>query len=249
MIESGDSKVVVDALFGGFQADWCYVPPDSIVGKMRLASSPFDDIDLIAVTHVHRDHFVADIVRDHLRHNSKAVIVCPPQVEDKLRQSERYAEIQDRVRSVLPPQDSVVRFTVGNIDLRVLIGPHLPYYEEDAVTGEPVDRHRDVQNLEFLFTIAGRTVYHCGDADMNDRDRYFAFGFGEEPVDLALVPWWDARDQLSFQQKLVKDIIRPKAVILMHMSPPRPPRGHPERRTDVAGRVIVPREPLERWVF
>jgi L-ascorbate metabolism protein UlaG (beta-lactamase superfamily) len=249
MVECGDEKILIDALFGGWESPWYFSPPDSIVQLMSAAQAPFDEVDLIAVTHAHRDHFSAEIVMSYLQHNRQAELVCPPQVVQQLQADRQYAELEKRILVIAAPPDTAVATTVGGIQLRILPGRHSPYYEEDEATGETVDRHRDVQHLEYLFTINGRPLFHCGDAELNDFERYRKFGLGNEPIDLAFVPWWDASDQLSFHQRLVRDVFRPDRIILMHLMPDREPTGHPEQQEGVARQVVLPTHTMQTWTF
>ncbi len=249
MIDRDGRKILVDALFDGVTGRWCYSPPDSVVDLLRAAQPPFDSVDLIAVTHTHIDHFDPDLVSAHLKHNSQGILVCPEQGREKLRTSRHYPEIQDRIRFVSAPVDSMVAMEIAGIDVMVLTTQHSPYYEEDETTGETVDRHADIQHLEFVFTVGGRTLYHCGDSPMNDRERYERFGFGNERIDLAFLPWWDMGERLTFRQLLIRDVIRPEAAIMMHLIPGREPSGEPEKDKTIADTVIVPREPLEQWII
>ena len=71
MIKTGDKKILIDALFTGFEGS--YQLPQEVQEKLRLAQAPFDDVDLIIVTHAHGDHIDPDMVRQHLKNNPKAI--------------------------------------------------------------------------------------------------------------------------------------------------------------------------------
>jgi L-ascorbate metabolism protein UlaG (beta-lactamase superfamily) len=249
MVECGDKKFLVDAPIGGFKADWCYVPSDSLVELAKTAQPPFDNIDLIAVTHAHVDHFNIGITAAHMKNNPRAILVCPPQVAEKMATSPDYPEIKDRIRPVWLPGDTGTTIEIGDIKLHILCGHHGAYFETDTTTGESIDRHRDVQNLEILFTVKGWTLFHVGDSFMSNRETYKTFGLGTKNIDILFAQWWDARENPSFRQVLIRDIIRPDRVIFMHQSPGHPPRGNPERQTSVAKEVIVPTELMQKWVF
>ncbi len=248
LIECDQKKILIDALFGNFESDWCFVPSDSVVDLMVGARPPFDDVDIVAVTHAHVDHFNAGIVIDHLRHNRSGILVCPPDVAQALAGSAHYDEIRDRLRVVSPSLDSAVTITIAGVAIKARRTPHSPYLEEDESTGVSVDRHRNVQHLEYLFSVAGWVVYHSGDAGMHDLLRYKAYEYGTDSIDLAFVQWWSAGEMLTFRQKLVRDVIHPDRVILMHLSPGHRPGGHPEQQP-VAEEVIVPQHSMQRWVF
>jgi len=250
IIECGENKILVDALLGADDSPWYYLPSDSVEALMVAAESPFDGVDVIAVTHAHADHFDPDNVARHMKQDTGAILVCPPQAEEKMLSNPLYPEIRDRIHAVQAPADSVVVMDIAGIRLSVFPGHHSPYYESDSLTGETVDRHRNVQHLEFLFTADGCTVFHTGDALLNDFERYQKLGLGRDSIDLALVhEWRNAGEQLSFEQKLVHDVIRPERIILMHLTPGREPSGHPEQQVGIAREVIIPRQLMQTWSF
>ncbi len=239
LIECGGKKILIDAVFSRLEDEWCHIPSDSAIALMTGARPPFDDVDIIAVTHAHADHFDPRMVMDHLTHNRRGILVCPAQAAKTLEADPRYPQIKDRIRVVTVPVDSMTELTVAGVKVKAMGTAHI----------HSADSHRGVEHLEFLFTVGGRVFFHTGDAAMNDVRRYQAYGFGEKPIDLAFVNWWDAGERLTFRQTIIHDIIRPDRVIMTHMFPKRPPNGHPEQQQTVAREVIVPQQSLQRWVF
>lgn len=237
LIECADRKILVDALFGGFAEDWCFVPPDSVIDLMTAGKPPFNDIDIIGVTHAHTDHFNPRLVMDHLVHNRRGILVCPAQAAQKLETDPRYSDVKDRIRIMPMPTDSISELTISGIGVKAFKTPHL----------HAADAHRDIEHLEYLFTVGGRTIFHTGDSGLNDIRRYEGYGFGQKPIDLAFVCWWNGGEPLTFQRKLIRDILRPERIIMMHMAPHRPPAGHPEQEQTVAHEVFVPQYCLQRW--
>jgi L-ascorbate metabolism protein UlaG (beta-lactamase superfamily) len=66
LVKASNRKILVDALFGRFESDWCDVPSGPVIEKMEKGIEPFDQIDLILISHAHVDHFNAEIVSKHL---------------------------------------------------------------------------------------------------------------------------------------------------------------------------------------
>ncbi len=247
LVECEGKKILIDALSGGFQATWCQVPPDSVVELMTAAQPPFDSVDLIAVTHAHVDHFNADIVAGHMKHNPLGVLVCTPHTAQKLESSEHYSEIKSRIRIVPAPGDSAVAMELPAIDLLVLPTGHGPYWEKDEITGEVIDRHRNVQHLEFLFAIGGWRLFHCGDASLDDFDGYRSYDLERENIDVAFLHWWGAWDDTSSSQKLVREVLRPERIFLMHLMPRQALPSQPEQQKPVARQIIIPHQPMQKW--
>jgi L-ascorbate metabolism protein UlaG (beta-lactamase superfamily) len=247
LVEADDQKMIIDGLLAGFDTDYYHLPNDSVVDLMRGAQKPFDQIDLILVTHAHRDHFDAEVTAEHMLNNPRVVLAGPPQVDEKLRATPIYPQIADRLQIIPAPSDSVVELQLPGIQIKALPSEHAPAWDVDTLTGEKTNRHARIEHLEFVVGLADRILYHCGDADLNDTERYRSFGFGDTTIDLAMVNWWDAREDLSFTQKLIHDIIRPERIIMMHMFRERPPRGEPENQILVASEVIRPEYLMQQW--
>ncbi len=249
IIECPGKKVAIDAFFGGWKSEDYLMPSDSLIELMKTARPPFDNPDLIAITHFHSDHFEAGLVASNMKHNPRTVLICTPQVAEKLGKDEAYAEFSSRIKVIAAPVDSMVAVTVDGIDIEVLPGKHGPYLETDEATGEQIDRHAGVQHLEYLITMCGRTIFHSGDAPLNDMNRYPRLGLGAHKIDLAMVQWFTPRERISFRENLVRETIKPEKIILMHISPGRSFSEPENIKACTEGNIIVPRRSLEKWII
>ncbi len=249
IIECRDMKVAIDALFGGWKSDEYYMPTDSTIELMKMARPPFDNIDLIAVTHYHSDHFESGIMASHLKHNPRSTLICPPQVAEKLAKEEGYSEISGRIKTISAPVDSVVAIKIDEFDIKVLPGKHGPYFETNEKTGEKIDRHRGVQHLEYLISMCGRMVFHSGDAPLNDMERYPRLGLNHVTIDLAMVQWFTPRGIISFREKLVRETIGARKIMLMHLPPRRNFSGPEQKKICSERNIIIPQRSLENWII
>lgn len=249
LIETGGRKIIFDGLLASGESKYYYLPSDSNGNLMRTAAAPFDNIDLILVTHAHHDHFDAAVTASNMLHNPKAQLIGMPQVDEQLRTTDEYDMIKDRLHIVPAPTDTIARLNIDGIQIDALPSKHSAYWDEDTLTGEKINLHANMQHLEYIVRIDSRVMYHSGDADLNDILRYQSFGFGDTTIDLAMVDWWDERPSITFDQKLIRDIIRPKRIFMMHMFPSRPPRGNPCSQTLVAPHVYLADSLMQTWVF
>ena len=87
LYETKTGKVLIDALFGGIKGNWCDQPDDSVSNLILNGIIPFNNIDVVLITHYHVDHFNGPMVMSFLRNNKKPVLICPSQVTDMLKKN------------------------------------------------------------------------------------------------------------------------------------------------------------------
>lgn len=218
LIEAANKKILVDGLFDRIDGDWCDSPSDSVVELMEKAEAPFDNIDLILITHQHRDHFNKDVVAKHLLNNPKAKIICPKQVEKALSENANYASFKTNIIAITPQMFADSTVSVSDIDIRILRLEHSHYMIEDTATREMLSKHRNVENLGFVFIVNGTKLFHCGDTNPLNEKEYATFALVEDEIDIAFI------ERLFFSKgkksiEILNTYIAPKSMVLMHISP------------------------------
>jgi 7,8-dihydropterin-6-yl-methyl-4-(beta-D-ribofuranosyl)aminobenzene 5'-phosphate synthase len=212
MIECGGKKVLVDAMFDEGYGQFM-VPARDVRVKMTRAEAPFDDVDLVLITHDHGDHFSARMVGDHLVNNRLVQLVAHGQVVAQLRDLESYAQIAGRVHEVADELGAWSRLTVNGIRVDALCMKHGAFYRDGK------NMHEGKRNLLFVISVGGRRFCHAGDARLGeDGEPWRAFPFGESGVDVLFLPYWDTAPAAK---NIVADCIRPGALVGMHIPPAR----------------------------
>ena len=207
MVERAGKKILIDAVFGhGIAADGrCVAPSGDVLEKMEKALPPFDNVDLVAATHSHHDHFHPGSVVEHLRHNPRAVFVSTGQSLEKIKaECPDVADIQARLRCRTPGKGSFWEETINGIKIKAYGLTHSP-------------PQTDIDNLGLLFEVQGFKVFHAGDTSWANRDEYARLGLQDEAIDLGLVHkgffvWHKGRGQ-----DVVEEFIRPKQIVLVHV--------------------------------
>ncbi len=214
LLESGDQKVLVDALFGKDDLSFCEVPPAGLLEQMVSGKPPFDDVDVVLVTHDHRDHFDPDLVMQYLQHNPSCLFVGPDAAVKRLADQDGFDGVKERVRAATPNVGQAEAVSAAGVEITVLRLQHSAYYEPSEA-GTPVNRHKDVENLGFLVQMGGWTVLHTGDSALEDPAEYRAYRLTEHKIDLAFLGslFWKP---LHARIELVEDEIQPDRIILMH---------------------------------
>jgi len=179
LLTTRSGKVAIDCMFDAPNPAYA-APPAAMLQAMNTGAAPFDDLDLILLTHDHPDHYTPGLVAEALSHNRRAVFVAPVDAVDALeRAAPDWTSIRDRVVAV-------------TIDVRAQF--------DSVINGMRVQAYRTLhsgaaetpQNLVYLLEMDGRTIFHEGDSD-GSVQTYETLGLAEKSIDLALVHFWMAR--------------------------------------------------------
>lgn len=202
LISSGNKQVLIDGLHREYERDYAFLPPAQR-DKIETAKVPFDQIDLILVSHMHLDHFHAESVGLHLQHNPNAQLVSSQQVVGAVEKHFKgFEAIKSRVTAVTPATKE--NMNVAGVDFEILRLSH--------GTG----RHAQIQNLGHVIRLGGKKLLHVGDAD-TAIENFDKFNLDEEGIDIAFIPIW----YLLYPQgqRVVREHIKPKQIIAVHISP------------------------------
>lgn len=175
LIEIDSHKIVVDGLFkDGLNR---YSSPDSMTQNLLTSNTdPFDDVDLILITHSHPDHFDGDMVRDCMISNPNVSLICPKQVQDILSEDKKeYAIISKRIIECTPDTFTSRLIEFSGIDIQVCRLAH---------SGE---MDSNIQNNGYMITINGKSVFHTGDADPFQIDNYTGIRLDEQAIVVGLI--------------------------------------------------------------
>src|SRR5687767_163004 len=204
LISAGDKQVLIDGLHREYQRDYAFLPTAQRE-KIENAQSPFDQIDLVLVSHLRLDHFHPESVGLHLQHNPNAVLLSSQQVVDGVeRNFKDFQKIKSRVTAATPAWKERRAMKMAEVDFEILGLRH--------GTG----RHASIQNLGHLIKLGGKKLLHVGDAD-TAIENFQDFNLDEEGIDIAFIPVWfllydDGRT-------IVREHIKPKQIIAVHISP------------------------------
>jgi L-ascorbate metabolism protein UlaG (beta-lactamase superfamily) len=203
LIESGSDKVLIDGIFYNVSGKF-YTPSAETLESERLATVPFDDIDVYLNSHLHADHIDKDVALEHLSKNPAEFFVSTKQFEDSLNLVPGYDTLKKRIRLIEWTNHSRLDTTINGIELKT--------YSFTHANGNIV-----VQNIGYLMTLNGFKVFDSGDSDPNISDTFQLYNLGDESIDLAILHrgFFDAGDNSVEEQ--IMNYLQPKAIIIMHI--------------------------------
>ena len=179
LFSDGERKVLFDPFFHNVYGQYQAVP-EEIQTSIFNNTPPYDDIDLIVISHAHGDHFSSETVSDYLKKNNNTILVAPDQATEMV--IENNADLSAQIRSIkLEFGDQAVETKLDDIIVHSVRIPH---------AGWP--QRKDISNLVHRVTFAGgRSIIHMGDADPRDEHfAPFASHWQQQASDTAFPPYW-----------------------------------------------------------
>lgn len=173
LIQIGEKKILIDALFKGFEGG--YQLPEQIQEKLMLAQAPFDDVDLILVTHAHGDHINANMVLQHMKNNPKAIFASTKQTVDVLNERDTIDNFHERRIGFDPSKEKSDKKEIQGITIETFFLPHGP--------------NSRIINNGFLVSVNEITLFQTGDADFEQFtfEEFQSLGLSERNIDLSFI--------------------------------------------------------------
>lgn len=158
MVENGDNKILFDPFFHNSYNHYQLVP-EEIRKALFNNKAPYDNIDVIFISHAHGDHFAADDMLKYLLKFPKIKLIAPKQAIDKLMALEKSQSVKDQTIAIqLNRGDKPKTIQLDKLLIEAVRIPH---------AGWP--GRADISNLVFRVTLdKDVTIMHMGDADPND---------------------------------------------------------------------------------
>ncbi len=209
LITAGETKLLVDALYGDGIAGYAVVP-DEPRGQLETASGRFGGVDLVLASHYHDDHFNAQAVARHLANNPDARFVSTLQAVDRLKRVKNFDDLADRIEGYWPEEGATETVEHAGIKVTVLNLHH----------GR--GRQPPVQNLGLLIDLGGVRLLHVGDTEVTVQD-VRAYALGEENIDVLFAPSWF----FGYEQwKPLLEEIDASFNVVMHLAEPSAPANY-----------------------
>lgn len=204
LLEADGVRVLIDALVR--PNDLFYsVLPDPAREAIETAVPPWQGIDLVLVSHMHRDHFHAEAVGRHLARADGAWMVSSQEVVGLLQEHfADWAGIKDRVQGIAWDVGRQETVTAGGAKVTFLGLSH---------GGGPV---ATVQNFGHVVEIGRYKVFHGGDA-VPSEENFAGRGLEARGIDVALLPWWHIASDEALA--VVQKHLAPRRIVLIHVAP------------------------------
>lgn len=179
LFSNGDQKVLFDPFFHNDYGSYQLVP-DEIRDAIFSNEAPYNDINLIVISHAHGDHFEAQDLVDYLGKHKQVTLLAPDQAIDKV--TELDSSLTNQLTSLeLDYGDAPIVTNLEGIEVHSVRIPH---------AGWP--SRKEISNLVHRVTLNGdNTIIHMGDADPNDEHfAPYVDHWKKQDSDVAFPPYW-----------------------------------------------------------
>ncbi|MCI5046398.1 MAG: MBL fold metallo-hydrolase [Aquisalinus sp.] len=183
MVVRGETKILFDPLFQNSYGQY-QLPPAQIREALLAGTPPYNDIDMVFISHFHGDHFSPADILSLMKSQLGVRLAAPAQAVSALTAlSDVTEDVRQRITAVsLEYGDAPVSHSIGGIQIDAVRIPH---------AGWPTGR-LDVENIAWRVTLDNDvTVLHLGDAD--PRDLHFAQDadyWAARQINMAFPPYW-----------------------------------------------------------
>ena len=197
MLAIADKKILVDAFCNSTIAMYKNLPPE-IREQIINGNVPFDNIDLLLITHHHADHFDPIGVVRFLKSNQNTILISTSEVISQI--NTQFPEIEKG--RLIEPSGAGEIIQINNINVQTFSMLH---------DGKD---YWDVDNLAYLLEVNGIKILHVGDAKAI-KENFISLNLTAKEIELLIVPF--PYVGLPTGRQLIDKFINPKKIAAVHL--------------------------------
>jgi L-ascorbate metabolism protein UlaG (beta-lactamase superfamily) len=211
LYEGNKSKVLIDP-FGTKFGNTFFLPANETKTNIIKGNVPFDNIDLLLITHIHEDHFDAKLTEAFLLNNPKAKIICPPQVYAQMKDScISFAQIKSQITSPSLIIGESKKIKVNGITVTVIRMQHGTNRSLDGVKYSDYTDYEKTENFGYVIHFDKKNIFHQGDGCLKINEK--ALKNIDFPVNIAHLSFFDWD---SSSLNILKKDLKVEKIIFMH---------------------------------
>ncbi len=235
LVEMSGKKIVFDGFFkDGFEK---YEFPDSnLIFQMKNSCPPFDNIDIIFVSHYHGDHFNSSLLIGYMLDNQHTRLFCPEQANHILQKDTlRYKLIEDRIIRMTPDTNSYESILYKDVDVTAC---RLWHGKKE---------NNDTENIGYILKYKDRSVFHSGDATLADFDGINGY-IANSNIDIAILH--NSFGSINLLN-LTESLINADHYIFMHLTNDFANMFHSFfiKNPEIISNPYIFREPMEKKTY
>lgn len=199
MIEFEDQKVVIDAINRTSNLTGWVSPSSTALRAVENGDPPYDNIDVIMITHGHGDHYATSAVRNYLSNNPQTKLIAPTSIRNTFG-----ASTAQLVNVSLEKFERTNQILNG-ISIDILRVEHFDQFGNNF---------SGVESYAYVVQIKDKKFFHAGDIDYVD-SKLDLFNLLSDNITAAFIPTFGNLVNAANRDALVNNI-NPKQVIGLH---------------------------------
>jgi len=213
LLASSSQKVLIDALFtegyGAFA-----VPPKEVTNDILEAKAPFDSINLLLLTHYHKDHCDPVLINKYLsKYKNIPFVTSKPSIVFIDGNCFGFIGKKKQFCEITPELNQCISKTINNNPVKVFGLKHLSFIRDS------VDLEETMFNVSFLFEMDGIKIFHSGDIEKNAFRDYLSENKNwTYPIDVAFL-YKGLLESGEGDLDYMLNTLHPKYIVVMHVLP------------------------------
>lgn len=243
LYEGDKSKVLIDP-FGTKFGKTFFLPSKETKTNIIKGNVPFDDIDLLLITHIHGDHFNAKLTGTFLLNNPKAKMICPSQVYIQMKDScISFAQIKSQITSPNLTIGESKKIKINGITVTVIRMQHGTNRSLDGLSYSDYTDYEKTENFGYIIHFDKKNIFHQGDGCLKINEK--ALKNIDCSVNIAHLSFFDW-DSTSLN--ILKKDLKAEKFIFMHGTKPAK-ELESEQFKNIAPQLIFFKRELESQIF
>lgn len=201
MIAAGDKKVMIDAVNVWSNLQGWIRPTSPQLLAIENGNPPYDDIDVIMITHAHSDHYAISAVQNYLSDHPNTKLIATPQVLAAF--SAFSSQIVDLTTLTQFNRETVI---VNDIEIDVLFIKHFNQFGNNFC--------ETTENFGYVVHMENKTFMHLGDVDL-DESGLDQMNLLADSITVAMIPTFGDLISQAHKNALI-DHVNPQNIIALH---------------------------------
>jgi L-ascorbate metabolism protein UlaG (beta-lactamase superfamily) len=243
LYEGDKSKVLIDP-FGTQYGDFFYLASNETKENIIKRNAPFDNIDLLLITHIHGDHFNAKLTERFLLNNRKAKMICPSQVYGQMKDScNNFGKIKSQIICPNLAINESKEIGINDISVSAIRMQHGTNRSLEGLNYSDYTDYEKTENIGYIIHFNKKNIFHQGDACLKINEK--ALKNIHCSIDVAHLSFFDW-DSTSLN--ILKNNLKAEKVIFMHGTKPAK-ELESEQFKPIAPQLIFFKRELESHYF
>ncbi|MFK7775402.1 MAG: MBL fold metallo-hydrolase [Saprospiraceae bacterium] len=201
MIEYEDKKVVIDAINRTVNLGGWVAPSSAELLKVENGVAPYDNIDVIMITHNHGDHYATSAVTNYLNNNPNTKLIVPSSLESSFSSN----------------ATQIVDFSINKFERINVIENEVSI---DILQIEHFDQFGNnfsgVESFAYIVTMNDKKFLHAGDIDYVD-SQLDVFNLLDDEIDVVFIPTFGDLVSTTNRDAVINNV-DPEHIVCLHFN-------------------------------